>query len=416
MRINRWAIVSLVSVLLIGPRNAAADVVLDWNAIALTNITVGAPFPTARLTAMTQLAVFEAVNAITGDYDPYLGVGTVTAPATASQEAAAASAAHAVLLAFFPAKAAVLDAALALSLSAIPPGQPKVDGIAAGKAAAAAIIASRVGDGADVSQSYIPTTSEPGQWQLTAFCTAAGGGFLHWGNVSTFGITSADQFRLGPPPNLSSGEYRKDLIEVQTGGDVNSSTRSQDRTDVARFYAAFSPVALANSAARQVAAVQGRSVSENARGFALLNMALSDAAVATFDSKYYYKFWRPETAVHSAADDDNHKTEADLLYAPLVNAPCFPSYPSAHGTLTSAAREILERLYGPVGHNITFSIAAFPALVYTYTDFRSIVSDVSDARVYGGIHFRFDQDAGERLGRDIATYIFMHRMRAAHPQ
>lgn len=414
MTINRWpGVLGLTCLLVVAPLRAQADVVLDWNAIALTTITVGPPFPTSRLTAITQLAVFEAVNAITGDYEPYLG--TIAAPSTASPEAAAAAAAHAVLKNYFPAKAAALDAALSVSLGAIPDGQSKLDGIAAGRAAAAAMIALRTGDGSDLSQSYLPSSSEPGQWQLTANCPVTGGSFLLWGKVTPFGLQTADQFRLGPPPALSSGEYRKDFIEVQRVGDVNSSVRPPDRTDVARFYAALSPVALANSAARQVAAAQGRTLSENARSFALLNMALSDAAVATFDSKYYYNFWRPETAIHGASDDGNDKTDATALYAPLIAAPCFPSYPSAHGTLSSAAREVLERLYGPSGHDITLTVTAFPTLAFTYADFKSIVRDISDARVYGGIHFRFDQEAGEHLGREIAHYILTHQLRKTHP-
>ena len=413
MRINRWpSVLGLTSLLLATPHVAQADVVLDWNSIALTTI-VGAPFPSARFAAITQLAVFEAVNAITREYEPYLG--TIEAPASASPEAAAARAAHDVLKNYFPAKAAALDASLALSLSAIPDGQSKLDGIAAGQAAAAAMIAARAGDGSDVAQNYLPASTDAGQWQLTANCTATGGGFQPWGKVTPFGIQTSDQFRLGPPPKLTSGEYRKDFIEVQAAGDINSSTRPPDRTDVARFYAALSPVVLANSAARQVATAQGRTLAENAHALALLNMAISDAAVATFDTKYFYTFWRPETGIHAAADDGNAKTDADLQYAPLVNAPCFPSYPSAHGTLSSAAQVILERLYGPSGHDITLTTAAFPSLTFTYSDFKSIVRDISDARVYGGIHFRFDQEAGEHLGRQIARYILTHQLRAAHP-
>ena len=412
MNINRWrGVVGLTSMLLIAPQ-ARADVVLDWNATALATIA-GAPFPTARFMAITQLAVFEAVNAIGGDYEPYLG--TIVAPGTASREAAAASAAHAVLRAYFPARAAALDAALVLSLSAIPDGQAKLDGIAVGQASAAAMIALRNGDGSELSQNYLPTTDEPGQWLLTGNCPPVGGGFMRWGNVAPFGILTADQFRPGPPPSLHSGKYRQDYLEVKTLGDVNSGVRTPDRTDVARFFAALSPVALANSAARQVATAQGRTLSENARALALLNMAISDAAVATFDTKYHYTFWRPETAIHAAGEDGNDKTDPDTAFVPLINAPCFPSYPSAHGTLSGAAAEMLERLYGPSGHDITLTTAAFPALTFSYTDFKSIVSDVSDARVNGGIHFRFDQEAGEALGRTIAHYVIKNRLRVVHP-
>jgi hypothetical protein len=189
---------------------------------------------------------------------------------------------------------------------------------------------------------------------------------------------------------------------------------------VARFYATgISPTGWGNSAARQIATARPQSISENARAFALLNMAITDAAFAVFDSKYYYQRWRPETAIREAANDGNPKTDFDLAFAPLIGAPCFPAYPSAHGTLSSAAAEVLQRLYGPAGHDVTFSAPTVPALagiVLHYTTFKAIIADISDARVYGGIHFRYDQDGGERQGERIGHYLFEHKLRAVHPE
>jgi hypothetical protein len=411
---SRCAAAATIVTALLSAQTARADAVLDWNVVMLATIAPAPPFPTARFAAVTELAVFEAVNAISGEYEPYLG--TITAPPGASAEAAAAAAAHGVLVFYFPLKAAALDAALATSLAAIPDGQSKIDGIATGNAAAAAMIALRANDGSGTGPlTYLPTSSDPGQWQLTAGCSAAGGLFYNWRNVTPFGLVSGDQFRLGPPPQLTTGDYRKDYIEVKAVGAIDSVLRPADRADIVLFYAAFSPVSWANSAARQIATAQQRSLSQNARAFALLNMAISDGAVATFDAKYHYTIWRPETAIHGAADDGDAKTDPDVHFAPFIAAPCFPSYPSAHGTLSGAAREVLERLYGPSGHDITFSIPSLPLVVLHYTDFKHIVEDISDARVYGGIHFRYDQDGGEQMGRDIGAYIYKHRLQVVPP-
>jgi len=404
--------IAVAAVLLLGSKIAHADVVLDWNKTMLSTLSGQSPFASARFAAITQLAVFEAVNAVTEEYERYLG--TIVAPLGASAEAAAAAAAHDVLKFYFPAKAAALDLALASSLNAIPDGAGKTAGVATGQAAAAAMIALRANDGSAPPEFYVPGVANPGEWQLTPSCQPQGGVNLHWRNVTPFGGQSGDQFRLDPPPALTSGRYRHDYNEVKEVGAMESAARPQDRTDIARFYAAFSPVSWANSAATQIAVARGSSLSENARAFALINMALSDAAVAVFDTKYFYTFWRPETAIHAGDTDGNLKTEPDPTFVPLITAPCFPSYPSAHGTLSGAAREVLERLYGPRHQDITFSIPALPNVILHYTTFEAITEDIADARVYGGIHFRFDQEAGAHQGREVGAYVYKHKLGVVH--
>jgi hypothetical protein len=211
------------------------------------------------------------------------------------------------------------------------------------------------------------------------------------------------------------GSYTGDFDEVKTVGSADSVMRPFDRATVAQFYATTSPVNWANSVSRQVAMAQGRSVTENARGFALLNMALADAAIAVFDTKYHYNFWRPETAIHTAATDGNDRTAADDTFTPFIGAPCFPSYPSGHATLSYSAKEVLDRLYGASGHTITLTNPIFPNVVLSYTEFKRIVEDIDDARVFGGIHFRFDQDAGGQQGRNVGEYIFKNRLKPIHP-
>ena len=407
------AVVTLAAMVLFSPRLAGADVVLDWNVTMMATLAGQSPFASARFAAITQLAVFEAVNAITGEYRPYLG--TISAPAGASAEAAAAAAAHGVLKAYFPAKAAALDTALAASLAPIPDGPAKTNGIATGEAAAAAMVALRADDGSAVAQFYLPTSSEPGQWQLTPSCPALGGTSFHWPNVTPFGVPNVRQFRPGAPPPLTSEVYRRAYDELKAVGAVNSALRPADRADVARFYASFSPVAWANSALQQVAGPLGESLTANARALALVNMAVSDASVASFAAKYHYTFWRPETAIHAGDVDGNNKTSADPFYVPFIVAPCFPGYPSNHASLSNAAREVLESLYGADGHDITFSSAAVPGVTLHYTTFEAITHDIDDARIYGGIHFRFDQEAGGLLGRRVGAYIYTHNLQAVHP-
>ena len=172
---------------------------------------------------------------------------------------------------------------------------------------------------------YPPASSRPGEWQTTAGCTATGGAFYHWRNVKPFGLRSAAQFQLDEPPALKSARYTRDYNEVKSVGAANSTIRPQDRTDVARYYGAVSPVGVWNPVARQISVAAGDSLSENARSFALLNMALSDAAVATFDTKYKYTSWRPETAILMAQTYGNDATDADASFTPLIVAPCFPA-------------------------------------------------------------------------------------------
>jgi len=408
----------LLATLLFGSVLGHADVVLDWNAIAVdTEIQNGAnPFAQARYMAIVQLAVFEAVNSITGNYKPYLG--TIVAPAGASPDAAAAQAAHDVLVNYFHNSQTTLDNQLAATLALIPNGQAKTDGITVGQTAAAAMIALRSNDGSAPPKFYTPGPAVPGAWQATPSCPVikgvAVGAFFHWQNVTPFGIPDVHAYLLSPPPELTSNLYAKTYNEVMEVGSINSTDRPADRANVAIFYAASSPTYVFNQAARQVSQERYHSLSENVRALALVNMAISDSLVATFYNKYQYVFWRPETAIHGGNNDGNPKTVGDPTWAPFIVTPCFPSYPSAHGTGSGGAAEVLRRLYGEAGHMITLSNPAVPSIVLQYTRFNQITNDISDARVYGGIHFRTDQEAGADLGRAVGTAVYQNNLRPAH--
>jgi hypothetical protein len=383
-----------------------AAVLLQWNEIAVQAVGATPPFPSTRAMATVQVAVFEAVNAITHEYTPYLG--GLSAPPDASPAAAIVAAAHDTLLWLFPGQQLFLDGKQADSLGAIADGPAKDEGVAVGRAAAAAMIANRTGDGAAPAQFYTPTSDAPYEWQPTPSCASAPannrGLFFHWQFVKPFGVQSSSQFRAQQPPELVSGWYAHDLAEVNAVGDTSSTERPPDRAAVALFYAAQPPHRGWNLVARQLAAAQPTDVTTTARTFAIMNMALSDAHITVFETKYFYTTWRPETAIRRADEDGNNHTDSNPGFKPYVLTPCFPSYPSAHGAGGGAARVVLERVYGRKGHDLTLTEPGAPGITLHYTDLRDITDDVSDARVYGGIHFRFDQDAGSRMGEDVGRY------------
>ena len=392
-------------------KNAGADaMVLQWNLIAVQAVGPTAPFPSTRAMAIVQLAVFEAVNAITHRYEPYLGI--VGALEGASADAAVVAAAHDALLWLFPAQQSFLDGKQAESLTAVPDGKAKDDGVAVGRAAATAMIASRNNDGSQSPMFYTPTSTAPYEWQPTPSCASAPangrGLFFHWQFVKPFGVESASQFRAETPPRITGGKYAKDFDETASLGAIDSTLRTEHEADVARFYAAQPPHRGWNLVARQLASARADEITRTARTLAMLNMSLADGHITVFETKYHYRGWRPETAIHRASEDGNDKTAADPGYLPYIITPCFPGYPSAHGAGGGAARTILGRAYGRKHHDITMSDNAIPDVVLHYTDLMDITDDVSIARIAGGIHFRVDQDVGDRMGADVARYNDEH--------
>ena len=388
--------------------NGVRDAVVDWNVIMVATVSGQNPFAQARLAAITQLAVFEAVNAITRDYEPYLD--PIAAPSGASAEAAAVAAAHAALRHYIPSAATTLDAQRATSLASIPDGPSEDDGVAVGQAAAAALIALRAADGSSPPQFFQPASSDAGVWQTTPICPPAGGILFHWQDVTPFGVRSNAQFRSDPPPALSSPQYARAYNEVLKVGAIDSLDRPADRADVARLYNSLLAVGVWNAVAQQLAEASSATLSANARAFALLNMAMSDALTTVMETKYHYDFWRPETAIRAGDTDGNAATAADAGFVPFIPTPCFPGYGSAHASAAGAARAILDRVWGDGGHSLVLGHPALPSVVLQYTSLRQITDDIDDARVFGGIHFRFDQDAGAKQGRQLSQYVYAHNL------
>jgi hypothetical protein len=313
----------------------------------------------------------------------------------------------------FPAAAATLDAARGVSLAAIPDGQAKSAGIAVGEAAAAAMMLARANDGATPPATFLPPSTVAGVWQPTPPAFGAGT-LLHWRNLALFGLRSNDQFRSDPPPSLASERYTLDYAEVMRVGSGVSADRPQDRTDVARFFAVASAVYAWNTAAQQVSDAAAMPLAERARAFALLNMAISDALVASIETKYYYVLWRPVTAIRAGDLDGNAETSGDPAWTPLITTPTFPSYPSAHASASYAARRVAESVFDD-DQPFTLAHPAVAGVTLHYTSFRQLTDDIDDARVFGGIHFRFDQQAGGRQGRQVGRFIYEHYLRPLTP-
>lgn len=393
------------SFVLFGTSVAHSDEVTNWNAILETTVAATPHFLQSRSAAIVQLAVFEAVNAIVGDYEPYLS--TIDAPKSASPEAATVAAAYRALVALHPEAAATLDAHRADSLAAIPDGPGKDAGIAVGETAAEAVLALRANDGWDVVVPYTPMI-RPGFWRPTPpdFRPAA---FVGWGQVTPFAIDDGARFRVKPPPAIHTGKYATDYEEVKALGGVTA-TRPEDRADVARFYAAVLPMPLWPAAARQASAAQGKTLSENARDFAWLAMAVADGLIASMNMKYHYSYWRPVTAIRDGALDGNSRTAPDASWESFVFTPPYPSYPGNHATAAGAARAVLEHVYGRDGQDITLTSEAVPGVVLHYTSWEQMTDDIDDARIYGGVHFRFDQEAGAHLGRQVGTYVLRNTL------
>lgn len=403
------------SLLMLGAAQARGDhgrvdAVLEWNRIAFEEVLNQQPPPEqVRFAAIMHLAVFEGVNAVTQDYESTLEA--LNAQRGASPSAAAIGAAHRVLRTYFPDHAATFDAARERSLRRIPKGPERRAGLEAGEAAADAVMASRENDGSDMPEFYVPASTSPGEWQPTPSCPPEGGPYVHWAKVKTFVIRNGEQFRLPPPPALNSEQYTRAYREVKENGARDSTSRPPDRTQVAQFYETLGDAALWNPIARQLAKADRRTLAENARLFALLNMGLHDLVVALVETKYHYHFWRPETAIRAAGADGNPRTEPDLSFVPLVTTPCHPSYASGHAATTAVPREILERTFGGSGHKIVVVNPAMPGVVLKYKTLEQIADDIDDARVFGGIHFRFDQQGGRKQGREVAEYVLLHALK-----
>ncbi len=389
------------------------DEVTYWNGVALdlAKETATSPPVVSRDLAILHASIYDALNAITGAYSPLYSQPVIAGPV--SQEAAVAAAAHEALVGLYPEQTTTLNDLLSARLAGIAAGPAKDTGIALGQNVADSLLALRADDGSNRHVSY-PEGTEPGQWRPTPpqYLPAVA---PQWGDVSPFVIPRADDFRPGPPPALTSGEYAAAFNEVKSLGASNSTTRTAEQTQIAQFWsdspgATASPVGKWNLIAQTLASQQGNTLAENARMFALLNLALADAGIVCWDTKYTYGSWRPETAIQLADTDGNPATQPDPDWRPLLISPAFPEYISGHSTFSAAAAQALGLFFGT--DNIAFETGAgfdvLPGVVRSYDSLSEAALEAGRSRIYAGIHFEFSNSTGRETGVAIADYVYGH--------
>ncbi|MBW8848695.1 MAG: vanadium-dependent haloperoxidase [Burkholderiales bacterium] len=396
-----WRAISTVLTVLAwgaGWAPARADVISDWNQTACETVAkLGPGAPGHRMLAVVQVAVFEAVNSIEPRYAPWFP--RMTAPAGASVEAAVAAANRATLMALMPAEKAAIESAYQAALKTLPDGAAKTDGIAVGEKAAAQALARAATDGASTADTYQWQTT-PGRYVPTVVPAAA-----TWPLRKPWVLTRPDQFRPGPPPDLGSELWARDLQEVRAVGAKNSTTRTPAQTDIARFWEETRPVVY-YPVIRAVSQMPGRTVAQNARLYAAAGMAMDDALIAVFDAKYAYNFWRPITAIRVEHLAGGSKTVADTGWMPFIATPMHPEYPCAHCVASGALGAVLrEEMRGRAMPRLSSTSPTMPGAVREWDSVEAFMDEVRMARVYDGVHYRNSTEVGNQLGMTVGALV-----------
>lgn len=415
MSVNRFIIVFFALVALLTPTLAYHPIsaqaataagpgsIISWNGIARrTAIQVAGQTTAHAMTsiAFTQAAVYDAVVAIEGGYQPYQ-VRLAQLP-DASLDAAVATAAHHVLAHYFPTQQAALDTDYATALAAVPDGTAKAAGIMVGQATATGLIARRQSDGLEADIGFTMPAPGPGVWQLPQGQNP----MTPWASkLRPFLLRSPDQFRPGSPSALSSRAWAADFNEVKAIGRLDSPSRTAEQTDIARFWTT-NPVVQYNAAFEKIASDRGLDTLQTARLFAMGNLVGADALIACFDAKYTYLSWRPQFAIPLGESDGNPATVGDPTWKPLLGAPPHPEYPSGHGCLTGAEAEVLASFLGTnrIELDLTSTVPNLLQPQRHYAKVADLTREISNARVWGGIHFRDATIEGVALGRKVAHW------------
>jgi hypothetical protein len=395
----------------------AADPIADWNQIAETAVkAAGHAPPVAALDfAIVHLAIYDAVESIDRRYQPY---HTRVHHATGSESAAAAKAGHDVLVGLFPAQSAMLDGDYAdfLTANGIDPDDP---GIQVGAQTAAGMLALRSNDGRfPPNPPPFLGSDEIGQWRPTPSLLAGpppsfAPGLVPWvADVRPFTMKNNSQFRVDPPPDLTSRRWAKDFNEVKSVGSLTSTTRTAEQTEIGYFWADSGPV-LWQNALRYISRNYLNDIGESARMYALAEAALADAQIACWESKYFYNFWRPITAINLGDQDGNAQTEFDPTWQPLINTPNFPEYPSGHASSSGAISYVLRLFFGSDVLNFQMTTTNPKAAQKTrfFTRFSQAEDEVVDARVYVGIHYRNTDRVSRAQGLRVANWVFKNYFR-----
>jgi hypothetical protein len=397
-----------------------ADEVTEWNQImfkaALQATPPTSPLVMTRNAAIVQASVFDAVNGIERRYSP-IHVDAV-APRGASRRAAVVQAAYASLVRLYPSQQSTFDQKRAASLAAIASGVAATNsvsiakGIAWGQFVADAIRTWRSTDGFSPAPPPFLGGTAIGEWRPTppAFLPGAGPQFAY---MIPWAILSPSQFRPVGPPALESDRYTADFLETKSMGSFSSSLRTADQTIASLFWNASSAPYYWDQIAISLATRRHATLSENARLLALLNIAMADAAIACWEAKYHYVFWRPVTAIPLADTDGNSATIADRSWLPLFATPAHPEYPSGHSTVSGAAATVLAEQFG---QSTSFSVTSDVMLGVerSFPNFEAALSEIKDARVFAGIHFRSACDDGQAIGVAVAQYVMSNSIQPVH--
>ncbi len=383
---------------------ARADVIMDWNAKAdaIAAEKQVLPAPHSRVISMMHVAMFEAVNAIDRRYTPYKL--DLVADRSTSREAAAATAAHDVLLSIYPDLKSDLDAALATSLAAVADAESKSAGVELGRQAAQGIIALRANDGSAAPESYRPHT-RPGVYVPTTVPQ-----FSTVGATTPWILESGSQFRPGPPPALDSETWTRDVNEIRELGARNSAIRTPEQTTIGRFWF-FVGARTYNPIVRQAAMAKGMDLVDCARLFALTSMAGNDALVAVFDAKYTYNLWRPITAIRNADITQNPATPRDASWLPLGETPMHPEYPCAHCITSAAIASVLQAVVGDEFGEFSLTSPTAPGVTRKWSQLQDYSTEVSNARIYAGFHYRFSTEVGSAMGKKIGELAVATQLR-----
>lgn len=391
------------------------NVVVQWNRVLMTTVSTPGAHPATimpvRSYAIMHAAMFDAANSIDGGYTPYLT--EVPGSKRASKEAAAAQAAHDVLVGLYPSRASIYDAELAASLEGIEENR-REQGVRVGRIVAERILLARANDGWNAAPTPYSLPLTPGNWQPAPPANAAAT-FTHYPAVVPFATQSSSQFMPNPPPAMTSFEYSRDLNEVKSLGSATSTTRTADQTRIAQLWANVNTptnfLFVWNNVARSVALSRGTGVTETARLFALTNIALHDALQTTFASKFHYGLWRPVTAIRRADEDGNADTVQDAAWLSLIPNPPYPSYAGNMASIGASQSTILALFFGRDDIPFEHTWEGAGGATRSYVGFTAMADEQANSRIYGGIHFRFDNVAGQSVGRNVGNYVFLNFMR-----
>lgn len=406
--------IALSVALLAAQAGAASNPIQTWNRTLLSSIAAENVSPPAasRMMAMVHAAQADAVANVTGAFRAY-GPQVSSASGTSAQ-AAAASAARDVMVSLFPSRQSIFDAQLAAEIGSMPVAG-RAEGVALGRACAVALVSMRAGDGSATANFTYNGGTAIGQWRPTppANQSAALPG---WRYVTPWAMNDRGQFRAAPPPAVDSAEYTAAYNEVRELGAVNSATRTQHQTDTAFLWRAgpntVTPPGMWMNIADQIATTRGMSLEDTARLFGTMSIAVADAAISAWETKNTYDYWRPVTGIRLGETDGNGDTAGDASWTPLFATPNHQSYTSGHSTFSSAAAAVLSAFLGT--DSVTFT-ATGDGVTRTYTSIEAAMLDAGMSRIYGGIHWQFDNQAGLLAGTQVGQWAFANVFQVPAP-